>query len=121
MEGLTNTKDRCTASASALEDRWQWVRRRLEDAAPYLLTQGVIIAKTSGRRRLFVLRFRVPGPGRSRLKSVYLCEADEAEVLARARALLDQIRGPARWSREVAGYARLARAARALVKRLTGR
>jgi hypothetical protein len=70
---------------------------------------------------VWALRFRVPEQGRSRLKSVYLCEDGEAEVLARARALLEHIRAPARWPREVAAYARCARAARALVKRLAGR
>jgi hypothetical protein len=121
MERLTNTKDRCTTSASALEDSWQRVRRRIEEAAPHLVKQGVIVAKTGGRRRVFVLRFRRPEQGRNKLKSIYLCEDNETKILARAQAMLDLIRGPAHWSKEVAAYARCARAARALVKRLTGK
>ena len=104
-----------------VESRWRDVRQRIEEAAPHLATQGAIVPKTSGRRRTWVLRFRLPEQGRSRLKSVHLCEDDEGELLARAQALLDQIRAPARWQREVAAFARCARAVRVLLKRLTGR
>jgi hypothetical protein len=93
----------------------------MEQAAPHLVKQGAIVARTSGRRKVWALRFRVRMQGRSSLKSIYLCEDAETEVLARARALLGLIRGPARWPREVAAYARCARAARALVKRWAGR
>ena len=97
------------------------MQRKVEEVAAHLTTQGVIVAKTTGRRRVWVLRFRVPEAGRRRLKSIYLCGDGESELLARARHLLSEIRGPARWARQIAAYARCARAARALVKQLAGK
>src|SRR5262245_40927341 len=104
-----------------LEARWLKLQRRIEEVAPLLTTQGAIVPKPSGRRRVWVLRFRIREGGRRRLKSVYLCADGESELLERAQRLLDSLRGPARWLREVATFARFARRVNRLVMRLTGR
>ena len=121
MGPLKSTSDRCDSTTRPLEARWLKLKRRIEAVAPSLTTQGVIVPKPSGRGRVWVLRFRVREGGRRRLKSIHLGADGETELLARARDLLDSLRGPARWLREVAACARCARAARSLVRRLTGK
>src|SRR5262245_54866450 len=94
------TSEGCDSKTSRLEARWLKLQRRLEEVAPLLATQGVIVPKSSGRCKVWVLRFRVREGGRRRLKSIHLGADGETELLARARALLDSLRGPARWLRE---------------------
>jgi hypothetical protein len=121
MAGQKPTRHQSEPSTPQLEARWQAVKQRIESAAPFLERQGVIVAKQNGGCRVWVLRFRTREGDRRRLKSIYLCGDGEQELLDRARRLLADLRGPARWPREIAAYARFAREMTRLVRRLTGR
>ena len=59
--------------------------------------------------------------GQRRLRSIYIGRDIERELLARTRELLEEIRAPARWLREVTKSARVAKACRALAIRLSGK
>ena len=97
------------------------MKQRIEEVAEHLATRGAIVTKQNGRRKTWVLRFRLVEGGRRKLRSVHICSEHELELLARTRSLLNSIQGPARWCREIISYARCSRAACSLVKRLTGK
>jgi hypothetical protein len=108
------------AGRGSAETRWARIARKIELAATHLRTQGVLVRRRDAGRRAWVVRYRTYDPEGTRLRSIYIGGDDEPELVQRATRLLAELRGPSRRRREIDMFARGVRAARTLVKRLTG-
>jgi hypothetical protein len=116
-KGMTSAR---TSVSAATETRWVQVARKIEQAASYLCTQGVLVRRQRGGRCAWVLRFRTRDQGRTKLQSIYIGGEGEPELVRRARRLLAELRVPSRWRKEIGMFVRCVRAAKQLARRLTG-
>lgn len=103
-----------------LDERWDILRRKIEQAANDLRTQGAVVARRVSKSRVWVVRYRTHGEDGRKLRSLYIGSDEQIELLQRTRRLLAEIRGRDRWPRDVTGYAHLARSISALMRRLAG-
>lgn len=90
----------------AVEQRWARIQSKLAAHSLDLITQGAVVTKQAGKRRVAVVRFVVQEEGGRRTqKSIYV--GDDAELISRTRALLASYHERASWPRQVAEMARL--------------
>jgi hypothetical protein len=101
-----------------LERRWAVIEQKLSAVADRLVRQGTMVRKvTSTGREVWVIRYFDDACGARVQRSIYV--GDHPELVDRARRLLGRYRERQSWPGEVAAYARLALATKALARRLT--
>jgi hypothetical protein len=91
----------------------------MEANSEWLAAQGTLAAKSANARRVWVIRFMARDGDRRVQRSIYIAGDEQPELLDRARRLLDLYRQRRRWPAQIAAYARLARAASGIARRLT--
>jgi hypothetical protein len=100
-----------------LEGRWAAIEAKLAAAADRLVRQGTMVRKvTPAGRKFWAIRYFDDACGARVQRSIYV--GDHPELVERARRLLGSYRERQHWPAEVAAYARLALATKALARRL---
>src|SRR5262245_54524531 len=90
-----------------LERRWQSLLARLERLRPQLRTQGHLVLKQRGRRKVWCLRYWEAGPeGRAVRRSLYV--GSDPELVRRTRAFVDRCHEHAQLDEETLALARWA-------------
>jgi hypothetical protein len=113
---MTNATDQ--AADPDLEGRWAAIEAKLAAAADRLVRQGTMVRKvTSAGGEVWAIRYVDEEGGARVQRSIYV--GGNPELVDRARRLLGRYRERQRWPEEVAAYARLALATKALARRLT--
>jgi hypothetical protein len=113
---MTDATDQ--AADHELERRWAAIEEKLAAVADRLVRQGTMVRKvTSADREIWVIRYFDEEGGARVQRSVYV--GDHPELVDRSRRLLGRYRERQHWPEEVAAYARLALATKALARRLT--
>jgi hypothetical protein len=116
MPRMTDITDR--AAGADLEGRWAAIEERLAAVADRLVRQGTMARKvTPAGREVWVIRYVDEEGGARVQRSIYV--GDHPELVVRARRLLGRYRERQHWPEEIASYARLALATKALARRLT--
>lgn len=115
---ITKTEPAPRTTDQALERRWSTVEAKLAAYADLLADQGGLVAmRSASGRRVWVVRVADVVGERRVHRSLYV-GGDQPELLGRVRNWLDRCRVDGRVAREVEGYAEVAAAACAVVRRL---
>lgn len=91
-------------SSERVRQRWRRVEQKILLNSKTLATQGSLASRMSGKRRVWILRFTDQVNECPMQRAIYVGGDDQPEILERVRLLLEHIRAPERFPRELSTY-----------------